>query len=125
MAIPAFPSTLPSVMMSEYGFKPGNAVARTEMDTGLARQRRRFVSVPTEYSVKWKFTRAQFAIFEKFFEEDIFHGAGWFTIQLVNGVGETTYTARFIEPYSVTTIAKEFMWEVTATIEAVGRPLLA
>ena len=92
------------------------------MDTGLARHRPRFIAVPTEYSVKWKLTRPQLAIFEKFFDEELFSGAGWFTIKLVNGVGESLYTARFKEAFTVQTIAKEFMWEVTATLEAVGRP---
>ena len=123
MPTPTFPPQLPNVIMDDYGFTPGNASIRTDMEAGLARVRRRFTAVPTEYKVTWKFTREELGIFEKFYQEDLFDGTAWFNIPLVNGVGETNHVARFKEPYSAQTGLREFSWVVTATLEVVSRPL--
>lgn len=124
MPTPVFPTTLPNVLMTNYGFKPGNPNIRTEMEAGLARVRRRFISVPTDFQVQWEFTRAELGIFEEFYENDLLSGSAWFNIKLVNGVGETTYLARFKEPYEVKTSHREFSWMVTATLEVLSRPLI-
>lgn len=124
MAIPAFPTTIPKVLMSDYSYKGGDGIVRTDMDTGLARQRKRFVGRPTKFNVQWTFSRKELGIFEKFFETDLFGGVGWFTIKLVNGVGETVYTARFVDGYEAKTQANEHIWTVTGVLEAVGRPVL-
>jgi hypothetical protein len=118
-----FPETLPNVRMSDYGFKPGNANLRTDMEAGLARVRRRFLSVPSEMQVSWELTPEELGIFEKFYDTDTFGGSAWFNIKLVNGAGETTYSARFKEPYSAKTTAREYMWMVSATLEVLSRPL--
>ena len=118
-----FPTTLPGVQMTNYGFKPGNSMIRTEMDTGLARQRRRYVASPTEFMVSWDFDMKQLGIFEKFYQNDCQAGSAWFNINLVNGVGQTSYVARFVEPYNAQTTGREFLWNVKAKLEVIGRPL--
>lgn len=123
MATLDFPSTLPGVSAQSYGFKPQSGLIRTEVDAGYARVRRRFTQTPTEIDVKWKFTQDELGIFEKFFEEDIAGGASWFYIQLFNGTGQSVYTARFKAPYVANTIVREFLWEVSATLEVMSRPL--
>lgn len=125
MTTPTFPTTLPNVDMNKYSFKPMDKNIRTEMDTGLARVRRRYVGTPTEVKVGWTFTMSELGIFEKFFEEDLFGGAAWFYINLVNGVGETQYLARFKEPYGVSTEKREFYWNVEGVLEVLARPLPA
>lgn len=126
MPTPIFPSTLPNVSMRSYSFQPVSATIRTEMEVGLARVRRRFVTTPTDFTVKWQFTRAQLAIFEKFFDEDANAGASWFYIKLVNGMGENTYLARFKEEAPmITASGKEHYWDVTAKLETLERPLPA
>lgn len=123
MTTPTYPSNLPNVRMQGYGFKPGNPNIRTDMESGYARVRRRFLNVPTEMQVSWSFSMNELGLFEKFYENDLNAGASWFYIKLVNGVGETTYLARFTEPYDVKTEAKEFRWTVSATLETLERPL--
>lgn len=125
MATQTFPSTLPGVSVHNYSFTPQSAVVRTEVDAGFARVRRRFTQTPTEINVTWNFTRTQLGIFEKFFENDIYDGSAWFYIDLFNGTGKSTYTARFKAPYTAKTIAREYMFEVTATLEVLSRPLPA
>lgn len=125
MTTPVFPTTISGVDMNQYSFKPKDKTIRTEMETGLARVRRRYMGTPTEISVGWIFSREELGIFEKFFENDLQGGAAWFYINLVNGVGETQYLARFKEPYNVATAKREFYWNVDATLEVLARPLPA
>lgn len=122
MATPIFPATLPNVIMSDYGYTPGNNLIRTEMETGPAKVRRRFVSVPTKVNGTWKFTRDELKVFESFFHNQLFDGAAWFKIKLVNGTGETECTARFEAPYEATTLAREHLWQVRARMEVFGLP---
>lgn len=119
-----FPTTIPNVRMGDYTFMPGKTNERTEMETGLARVRRRFVSAPTDIHVVWELSISELAIFEKFYEVDLQSGSQWFNISLVNGKGETTYAARFKEPYQAKTSMREFSWTVTAVLEVPARPLL-
>lgn len=125
MPTPTFPTTLPNVSMTGYGFQPGKSTIRTEMETGLARVRRRFIGAPTEVKVMWKLSREELGIFEKFYEEDAQAGAAWFYINLVNGTGESQYLARFKEEYSAMAAHREHSWEVSATLEVQSRPLPA
>ena len=120
----AFPTTIPGVIMDGMGFKPDAGFIRTDMEGGLARQRQRYTQTPTVFNVSWTFTRAQLAEFEKFYDVTIAGGSAWFTIDLVNGMGKTNYTARFKEPYSAQTAAREHYWTVTASLETLSRPLL-
>lgn len=117
MTTPVFPAALPKPSMQSYGYTPGNNLLRTEMDTGAARVRRRFIAVPTEVSVQWSFTQAEFATFEAFYRNGIYDGAAWFTMPIVKGDGEVMRLARFKEPYKAATEAREHLWSVTATLE--------
>lgn len=118
-----YPSSLPNVKMDAYSFKPGNTNIRTDFEGGLARTRRRFLSAPTDITVEWEFTLNEFGIFERFYDVDCLNGSAWFNINLVNGVGETSYAARFKEPYSVKTLNREFSWGVSGVLEVLSRPI--
>lgn len=124
MPIPAFPSYLPKVLMTEYGFEPKTNVLRTEIKEGLSVKRRRTTKAPTEVTVTWLFTSDEMALFQRFFDVEAKVGASWFTIPLVNGTGEFTVTARFKEGYSAMTEAKEHAWRVAATLEVLEMQLL-
>lgn len=123
MAIPVFPTNIPKVFMGEYSYKPDDNVVRTEMEAGLARQRRRSLFRTVKFNVKWIFSRAELAIFEKFYSEEIYDGVAWFTIKLVNGTGESDYKARFVGGVDTKTAANEHIWEVTGVLETVGMPI--
>lgn len=125
MPTPTFPITLPNVLMTDYGFTPVKTSIRTEMETGLARVRRRFIANPVDFDVRWKFSLAELGIFEKFYRDELMSGTAWFNIKLVNGAGETTYLARFKEPYSVKPEAREHYWSVSAKLESVESPVIA
>jgi hypothetical protein len=125
MTTPTFPTTLPNVLMTDYGYQPVDNRIRTEMEGGLPRMRRRFMSNPVDFDVRWKFSMTELGIFEKFYREDLMSGVAWFNIKLVNGAGETTYLARFKEPYSVKPEAREHYWSVAAKLETIESPVVA
>lgn len=119
MSIPAWPATLPLPNLSGFKVKRRNVVARTDMEAGLARHRRRAVGKIYDFTAVWRFTPAQKVLFDSFFEDDIYSGVGWFTISLTTNGTMSPFTARFI-PDSVDDSALSGMnWEVSAKMEAV------
>jgi hypothetical protein len=117
MSTPTFPTTLPKPSMRQYSLTPFNNVLRTEMESGPARTRRRYISVPTDVSVTWTLTLAELDAFQTFYRDTIYDGAGWFLMPVVMGDGEAMRKARFKQPYQAETLANEHVWRVTATLE--------
>jgi hypothetical protein len=93
------------------------------MEAGLARQRRRFTDVPSVISVRWLFTRNQFAVFEAWYKIYAKEGAEFFDIDLLGGIGITTHTARFTRQFDAK-LFNGFFWEVTSQLEIRERPTL-
>ena len=46
-----FPKTLPYPTVQGYAIKPGEAIVRTEMEAGPARQRRRYTQTPSRVQI--------------------------------------------------------------------------
>lgn len=119
---------LPSI--TNYGIEPQDAVARTDMDSGPARQRRRWTTTPTEFPVTFKLSRYQLAIFEGWFDNFADAGAAYFNITLLSGVGLASHEVRFkgkaykANPWNADDDANAEWWRVTAVFEARNRPVL-
>lgn len=118
-----WPITLPLPTVQSYAVQPGDAVVRTEMEAGLARQRRRFTDVPSMIGVRWLFTRNQFAVFEAWYKLYAKEGAEFFDIDLLGGIGITTHTARFTRQFDAK-LFNGLFWEVTSQLEIRERPTL-
>jgi hypothetical protein len=100
MADPVWPADLPAILVgSNYNYKGVDPFARTNMDGGLARQRRRFLNTPKNIAATWLFTTAQLEVFETFWEQQLGEGTLWFVVPLYNGRGEISVRARFTEAY--------------------------
>ena len=120
--MPTWPASLPLPRRDDYALEPVDPVVRSEMESGPARQRRRFTTYPTRIPVRWSMTDGQFAVFEAWHAQDVSDGQDWFTTDLLNGVGRTSYQARFA---GIWRAAKQgAKWIVTATLEVLDRPLL-
>ena len=119
-----WPSTLPLPTVQGYGVQPGEAILRTEMEAGLARQRRRFTDVPTKVSVRWIMRRDQYAIFEGWYRWHAREGASWFVITLLGGLGLLEQEARFTRQFSSRLLAGGTLWEITSELEIRERPVL-
>ena len=96
----SWPATLPLPTIEGYGVHPGEAIPRTEMEAGPARQRRRFTQAPSRISVRWVLRRDQFALFEAWYRWQAKEGGGWFTIDLLGGLGLVSHEARFTRQFT-------------------------
>ena len=119
-----WPNTLPLPTIDGYGVHPGEAILRTDMEAGPARQRRRFTQVPSRISVRWVLRRDQFALFEAWYRWHAKEGGAWFDIDLLGGVGLTVHEARFTRQFEAR-IRSGVLWEVTSELEIRERPVLS
>lgn len=109
--------------MAGYSLAPQPGFARTDMDAGPSRQRRRFTQAPTEIDQQFVMTRAQFAIFEAWYEHRADSGAAWFDAPMGNGQGTTTVEARFVEPWQSAPASAD-LHVVTCKWETRDRPIM-
>lgn len=117
---------LPLPLMDGYGFKHVSPLLRTEMTSGRARQRRRYLSTPTNNTVKWIFTDdIQARIFEGWFRDTLGDGVNWFMMELQTPRGLEFYKCRFTEIYEGPTLLPPKYWQCSATLELWERPLVA
>jgi hypothetical protein len=113
-----WPATLPVPNLSGYGLKKAGALIRTEMQTGLARQRKKARGTPTQVKASWRFTPAEMAIFKDWHTNNIFDGAAFFTAALNAGYGMQTYVTRFITDPEENALPG-MNWDVSATLEII------
>jgi hypothetical protein len=115
----SWPTTLPLPTI-QYGLKPVDPVIRTEMDTGLARSRRRTFARDDKVSVVWQLSDAQMTIFRAWFDNPTTGangGAAWFTTNLPLGTGGIiSTTARFVGIFNAS-YSEGFRWAVSAELE--------
>jgi hypothetical protein len=65
------------------------------MNSGRARQRRRFLSVPTTMAATWRLSTRMAAVFEGFYKNDLI-GNEWFLLKIPTPQGLVEHEARFI-----------------------------
>lgn len=117
---------LPIPQWGGYGLKHISPLTRTQMTSGRARQRRRYISTPTNASVKWLFkTDGQAQLFEAWFRDTLSDGVAWFLMRLKTPVGIKFYKCRFTDIYDGPTLLKPGRWQFSATLEMWERPLVA
>lgn len=116
----AFPSSLPAPLLEGYQIAPQDQTARTEMEFGAARVRRRTRARDDRLSVAWRLTDSQMATFRAWFEDDVSGAAGgaaWFDLDIQVGDGGTqNKEVRFVGPFSASALGRA-LWGVTATLE--------
>ena len=118
-----WPPTLPLPTIEGYGVHPGEAVLRTEMEAGPARQRRRYTQVPSRISVRWMFRNDQMALFEAWYRWHAKEGGEWFEIDLLGGLGLAAHEARFTRQFTAR-LRPGNRWEVLTELEIRERPVL-
>ena len=117
--MPSWPATLPAPMVAGYALNPVDMTARTEMEAGPARVRRRSSARVDMVPVRWSMTDAQMAIFRAWFDAPFLGNAGasWFSVNLLLGEGGfQTVEARFSGIWQAAYIP-HMRWEVQATLE--------
>ena len=118
-----FPQYLPYPTVESYSIKPGEAIIRTDMEAGPARQRRRYTQTPTKISVRWLMNPEQFCIFEAWYKYFATEGGVWFVITLLGGIGLSSQEARFTQQFEAK-LLNGYLWEITSELEIRDRPTL-
>lgn len=112
-----YPSILPYPLLSSTSFKQQSNTLRTEMNSGRARQRRRFLSVPTTMPATWRLSSTLATVFEGFYEHDL-KANEWFLMDIPTPQGMIEHEVRFInspmESYKPLGAGK---WSYQANIE--------
>lgn len=120
-----YPEGLPCAQREGYSLRHVSPLMRTEMESGRARQRRKFSSVPTMAEVAWIFANdTQAAAFEAWFHEAINDGVEWFNMPLKTPLGLKDYVCRFTEMYAGPDLIGISSWQIRARLEIWERPLL-
>lgn len=125
--MPSFPTELPLALQAGYALQHVPPFVRTEMQSGRARQRRSFTSVPSMVQVSWIFeTDGEAQLFEGWFRDDLGakDGANWFDMPLQTPLGTFNYDCRFAEMYQGPTLVGGDMWQISARLEIRERPIL-
>ena len=125
--LPSWPTRLPLPTYDGYALEPESATARTDMEAGPARQRRRYTGTPTRIPVRWRLSAVDFATFEAWFRLKLADGSDWFSVNLLGGFGVSPHDARFLAqngtPYRAVP-SRGGAWVVTSVLEVRQRPML-
>ena len=119
-----FPKNLPYPTVESYSVQPNEAIVRTDMESGPARQRRRYTQTPSKISVRWIMNREQFSLFEAWYKYHAKEGAEWFYITLLGGLGLLEQEARFTKQFEAK-LLNGYLWEITSELEIRDRSTLS
>lgn len=120
-----WPAGLPCALREGHSTKHAQPFQRTTMDSGRARQRRKFSSVPSAQQFSWYFTAAQCVAFEAWFRDALSDGSAWFNMESRTPLGKTALVCRFQDMYSGPDLVGRDSWKVSAALEIWERPLFA
>lgn len=112
----SWPSTLPRPMLDGYSTSPGVEIARTEMESGEARTRRRTVSAPDTIKLSWLLDASQMAIFRAYWDAEMAAGSAWCDMPVDVGDGVEQKSVRAIGQYTAARISGSY-WRVGCEVE--------
>jgi len=120
-----YPEGLPVGLHSGRSYQLVSPLMRSELESGRARQRRRFTSVPEGAQVAWLFSSVETRAFISWFRDQLIDGALYFECPLDHpGLGFTDYTCRFTGVYSGPTRVGPDEWSISAELELRERAAL-
>lgn len=117
--MPTYPAELPPPLLDGYAEEPDDAVLRTDVEQGLPRQRLRYSQHITRHTCQVLFTRAQYATFKNFWQNEIAKGAAWFDMLVMGASGPETKEVRFVAPFKAALI-EGIYWRVQFELEMTG-----
>lgn len=119
-----YPEGLPSPLWASNQNSVVSPNQRTNMDSGRARQRRKFSSVPVMRTATFIMTDVQARQFELWYKVDLKDGTEWFNIPLRHPIGFLPQVCRIVGVYNGPVAFGARMWQYSATLEIWERPLL-
>lgn len=111
-----WPTIFPSPSLFKYSIRQDESIARTKMDSGVARQRRRYTTVPSNVKVSWVMNDEIFGYFESWYKYKAKAGSEWVNLTLKNGLGLESTEVRFFKPYIAKPISGN-IWSINAELE--------
>lgn len=111
-----WPSTLPMPLLDGYSTAPGVEIARTDMEAGEARVRRRSVSAPDTIKLAWLLDAAQMKIFRAYWDIELAAGASWCDMNVDVGDGIEQKSVRVIGQYQAAMLSPS-RWKVSCEAE--------
>ena len=112
-----YPLTLPLPRLKEVSYKRQSNILRTEMGSGRARQRRRFLSVPTFMEATWRLRKDEAVIFEGFVDQGV-QLTGWFLMDILTPKGVVKHQVRFVkDPLENFKPISALVWQYQAQVE--------
>lgn len=113
-----WPATLPAIDLDGFKLAPADQTVRSDMEVGRPRVRRRSAARNDKITCQWIFTDSEMGQFRAFYDEDLYGGAGWFTVDVPRGDGgvSTAVSIRFAGGWESELIGP-LTWRVTATVE--------
>lgn len=113
-----YPAELPLPLQEGYSLQtPVDPMLRTQMESGRARQRVNFDSVPEMVNAKWNCDRSQMAFFRGWYARTLKQGVEWFTTRLLLPEGFIYVECRFTGKPAGPTSVQVSRWEYSATLE--------
>lgn len=119
-----YPDGLPHPLREGKTTRHVQPFLRTTMESGRARQRRRFTSVPSIGTYRFIFTDTQAAAFELWFKTALKDGTEWFNMPRRTPLGQSVLVCRFTGMYEGPDEFGLNMWTISAEMESWERPLL-
>lgn len=112
-----YPDGLPTGLQSGRSYQLISPLQRSELESGRARQRRRFTSVPEAAGISWLFTDSEAQLFKVWFRDQLVDGSQWFECPLDTPEGFDYYTCRFVDVYNGPSRAGPDLWTISADLE--------
>lgn len=124
--LPEYPhDLLPLPLREGYGLTPVSPLMRTDMQSGRAKQRRRYQSTPTQAPINWIFIQpGQALLFEQWYQHVLMDGALWFNMKLRTPEGVKFYKCRFVDIYKGGELDGPNYWRYSAELELWERPTM-
>lgn len=124
--LPEYPhDLLPLPLREGYGLTPVSPLMRTDMQSGRAKQRRRYQSTPTQAPINWIFTQpGQALLFEQWYQYVLMDGVLWFNMKLRTPEGVKFYKCRFMDIYKGGELDGPNYWRYSAELELWERPTM-
>ncbi len=120
-----YPDSLPRGRHDGSSQQTVSPLKRSQLASGRARQRRNFTSVPTTRQINWIFNSAQAQAFEAWWRDQLIDGVQYFECPLETPLGYATdYVARFTDIYSGPNRIGPLLWQISAELELLERPIL-
>jgi len=124
MTNPKYPDSFPTPTVAGYGIDVDMGLTRTEMEKGIAKQRRRYTNMPHKYTCNFVMDYSVLVSWQSWINE---FGYDWFDIELSSMYSSLQdpncllHSARVISNLSITPLSAR-AWKVSAILETVQVP---